>query len=159
MNRKWLILICFLPIIFIQCSDPVSSGPVSDPFSLKLGYKWQYITYEYFYGKERIYDTLTVEITKEIAFSLNGKTYTTFVQQKRDGQFLEDYNWLYSNGENGIYQCGGIASGDTLFRRDLRYKYPVNKGDSWSVPLLEYDFADQKKVSRNALHRHDEQAL
>ncbi|MCU7491552.1 MAG: hypothetical protein HF300_13260 [Ignavibacteria bacterium] len=125
-------------------SDPVSNGPVANLFSLKPGNKWKYITYEYFFGKERILDTLTVEITKEVTYNFNEKTYTAAVKQNRLGQIAEDCKWLYSNGENGVYQCGGISSADTVFKRDLIYKNPVNKGESWPVPSLVYDPFNQK---------------
>ena len=60
--------------------------------------------------------------------------------------FFEDepeYYWLYRNGEEGLYFMGGISDTDTLLINELRYKYPAEVGETWSVPRMSFSVEEE----------------
>ena len=82
-------------------------------------------------------DTSEYSITDTMTIEYQGKHYRCFIAKWDSDHPL--INWLYYNGDNGLYLIGGYTKYDTLISPSLWIKYPVNKGDMWDHPRMVYN--------------------
>jgi hypothetical protein len=57
---------------------------------------------------------------------------------------IKNSNWLYWNGEDGLYLMGGVDIQDTLVTKILRYKYPSKPGEIWQTANIKFNQSNQK---------------
>jgi hypothetical protein len=55
-----------------------------------------------------------------------------------------EFEWLYRNYTDGLYQMGGTMPSDSTYTKILLYRYPVQKGETWKSPYLVYDLQQRK---------------
>jgi len=137
------------------CEQSLEPKPVIQEVSygilpLKVGYHWEYKTYALNGDSSTglqvdwaIYDVTRVSFdpSQTNRDALFHRVYTNPYTNQQDS-----FEWLYRNYENGLYQMGGTTPTDSIYTKLLLYKYPVQKGETWTSPHLVYDFGGGKYV-------------
>lgn len=144
MVKKILITLLFfmIAIFIIYCDDNLNKSEEEEIckkygadvlLPSELGNKWEYQIWSDFNDK---LDTVTYSITDTLTVEYNGIKYHCFIPHWSNQD--EKINWLYCNGQDGLYMIGGFTEEDTLIKPVLQFKYPVNEGETWEVPGMVY---------------------
>jgi hypothetical protein len=115
---------------------------------LKVGYYWEYKTYAL---REDSSTGLEIERAswKVTRTSLDpshvnqGPLFHRVFINPYDNSRSE-FEWLYRNYTDGLYQMGGTMPSDSIYTKILLYKYPAQKGETWKSPHLVYDLQQRK---------------
>lgn len=122
---------------------------------LTTGNTWLYQTQLFISGDpvEGLTDSTGSRIIGQTQVSFEGQMIEVGIQEFFDpasGQAREA-KWLTWNGPDGLYSLGGISIRDTLVRKVLKLKFPVEVGESWQFPSLAYDLGERKFVLDDTL--------
>lgn len=138
--------------------NPTRVEEVDGLIPFNVGNSWSYIQYvcsdsacnNVFQG---LTDSAIFKISEKKDVEIEGKLYNAAIREiyfPSTGQ-TSDYKWLFFNQVDGLYLLGGISSSDTLLKRILQLKYPVNAGESWQVPRLVYDLIERRFLIEDTL--------
>jgi len=149
------ICLFILILVFSSCS-PIDNTDEEDCLKFVEGYI-QPIAEGNFWVREQLAysgsqiepgltDTGRIVIEKMVSISLNDTVYLAGLQRLiYPGDISKEVANLYWNGSAGLYYLGMMAPNDTLFLKPgIRYKYPVDVGESWSVQSYSYDPYENK---------------
>jgi hypothetical protein len=131
----------------VGCEDLGKEVSASGPLvPLTPGNSWQYLVHAS--GSSRT-DTATVSIEAESAFVQGSVTYPFAVWHTSLSGSPSPFIFFFHNDAHGLQQVGLSAPGDTLLTLTLALKCPVAEGESWEVPVIEYDdYARKLYVAR-----------
>jgi len=146
-----IVILILIPLAFgLSCTE-VSAPVMEEPkeiMPLGVGNKWTYLS-----GTFSIPDTTVLEITRQILVTIDsvtyqGSAYKYYVQ----GAAKPDFEWLYWNGDDGLYRLGGVSSQDSFYVKRLAFKYPAEIGESWFYSNLAYSRVDEQFYTRDTLN-------
>ncbi|MBE9048104.1 hypothetical protein IQ255_27540 [Pleurocapsales cyanobacterium LEGE 10410] len=161
MNDKNYYLLVLLWILFasIQSGCHPTSGddnhinePSGELMPLQVGNWWEYQIIKPQWANP-IQDTVRNQIVKIISVSTDEQNYTVFGHNFVPfSDNSPEYYWLIRNGQNGLYQMGGIAETDSLILNNLEYPYPGEIGDSILIPQLSFSRENLNFYFSDSLH-------
>lgn len=155
-NRSLLLITLLLfVLLFFRCDNSVKPEPPDEEISrgilpLKVGYNWTYRDYDLREDgsiNELIpYTEFNYLIKSSSSITVDNKSYVVFGRTWKytDSDNYSTSEWLFRNFNDGLYAMGGKMPTDSIFTKLLKYKYPVQKGESWESPHLVYDVYDRR---------------
>lgn len=92
-----------------------------------VGNRWDYLL-EYFSEP----DTFSLVLDRKVMLTFNDRPRQAFIRHHfLNGHRIQpDLEFLYANGEDGIYQLGAFAPSDTILFESLAFPYPAQVGDT-----------------------------
>jgi hypothetical protein len=108
---------------------------------LTVGNYWNYST-QYMWA-----DSMKLCVSHKMKVDYEGEELDAYVWGRENWNI----NWLYMNKDDGLYLVGGYTEYDTLIHPTLRFKYPVNKGETWQYPRMVYHLYENKFYIKDTL--------
>ncbi|MBS3944313.1 MAG: hypothetical protein KGZ42_02345 [Melioribacter sp.] len=157
LNYALLLITLSFPILLsLSCENslepdlPNKSEISRGILPLKVGYYWIYRDYDLKADgsiNEFIpYTEFKYLIKSSSLITVDNASYVVFDRTWKytNSENYSTSEWLFRNFDNGLYTMGGKMPTDSIFTKLLKYKYPVQKGESWGSPNLVYDLYDRK---------------
>jgi hypothetical protein len=166
----FILIYAFFQLNHFGCHSPVEPTQTQELIPLAVGNEW---LYHRWYAVPTIVDTMREVVLNDYNITLGDNTYTVYGYQRfhhtveyeseapkekilskdnmydfyslyESDKFVIPYQWLRANTEHGVYSFGGISQTDTLFLKNIHYKYPGSVGDEWEYPEIAYHFIEQE---------------
>lgn len=153
---KKILAIVSVYSVFVGCNlTDIGRHEAGTLVPLSTGNYWSFVQYSYIDGRiiEGLTDSFRINISGQISVFVSGRSYTASLWNSFDitSHKPASYKWLYWNGDDGLYQLGGVTNSDTTLTKILYLKYPVRIGEVWHVPWLVYYPESDKFVVEDTL--------
>ncbi|WP_337871641.1 hypothetical protein [Ignavibacterium sp.] len=103
-----------------------------------------------------LFDSTERKITGNSIVNFKDTCYEVLAYNSYSLKYSNQINlyFLYWNGDEGLYEMGGISENDTLISKGIRIEYPLYKGNTWKGQYLYYNgerFIVDKPIFRKCL--------
>lgn len=130
-------ILAFCLLLFTSCDTSGLDRGQDELIPLSVGNRWYYTTS---YLGQPPHDTLRTEVTRALDIVIEDRRVRAFAVALSHGDEsrIPSYEWLRSNGTEGVLAHGGIAPTDTLILNQLFRKYPGQAGEVWWTKRFAY---------------------